>query len=54
MWGFEKPLAAIDLADLAKLCEGCNALPYDRNLTWAIVDLFNADGLGRPVSIMQE
>jgi hypothetical protein len=44
--GFEKPLATVDLAGVAKLCEGCNALPHDRDLAGAIVDLFNADGLG--------
>jgi hypothetical protein len=48
LWGkecFEEPLVIVDLADVSKLCKGCDAPPHDGHLTGTIVDFLDAYGV---------
>ena len=44
---FEEPFAVMNLADVSKLCKGCNSLPHDGSLLGTIVDFLDADGASR-------
>jgi hypothetical protein len=44
--GFEEPFAAVYLADVAKLGEGCNIFAHNWDLPRAVVDFLDTDRLG--------
>jgi hypothetical protein len=45
---FEHPFAAVDLTNVAKLCQGQDAFMHNGYFLWAIMYLLDANGMGAP------